>query len=362
MIRPIMAVIVAALCAWPCAGNAAPNAKKAIVWEAGTTTVFQSGRQGIGAFYPRMIVLRNNDWLVAYDTNDGGGHQRCQVSRSGDNGQTWRVLSTASIGYGDAANAQILLLANGDLLLAYRLVSGDYKALKVSRSTDNGTTWEEWSTIAEVTMPDYKGVWEPHLGFLPDGKVAVMYASEAYQPDFPQVIEMKISEDNGLNWGKPIRVSDNERSRDGMPVWTLTNDGQVLVVFEATDDPNGIRPFLIRYKISPDGYDWSGERYILYAPVKNISRAAAPYVVTLPDGILMASAQVDYNPGGYDMHVLWSQDDGRSWVLQAPPFATRGDDMWNTLYPLADNRVVALTSTNDGGDFHIVCRVGREEQ
>lgn len=328
-----------------------------ISWDKESRIVFKPAGSQYGAYYPRMIVLKNGTWLIAYDTNENAANTRCQVSCSEDKGMTWKVLSVASFGTGDAANAQMLQLKNGDLLLAYRLVNGDRKTLKVSLSRDNGKTWCEQGIIADVDMPG-RGVWEPHMGFLPDGKLAVMYASEAYQPDFPQVIEMKVSDDNGKTWSSPIRVSGNEHSRDGMPVWTLTKDRKVLVVFEATDDPDGIKPFIIRYKISDDGYDWSGSREILYSPENSVARAAAPYVVRLKNNVLLASAQVDCNVTGYDMHILWSADNGKTWTRQAPAFETAGDDMWNALYSLDDGRVVALTSTNVDGNSHIEMKFG----
>lgn len=334
--------------------------ENSLVWDTESTVVFEPENAAHGAFYPRMLVLKNGDWLVAYDTNDGAIETRIQVSRSRDKGKTWTVLSTASFGAGDAANAQMVQLPDGDVLLAYRIVNGHHKILKVSKSSDNGATWEEWGIIAEALMDNYRGVWEPHMGFLPDGKLAVMYASEVYQPDFPQVIEMKVSDDNGKTWGDPIRVSDNELSRDGMPVWTITKDNKVLVVFEGTDDPTGYKPFIIRYKVSENGYDWPGQRKMLYSPSHEIdARAAAPYVVTMINGVLVASCQVDKNPGGYDMHILWSLDNGNTWELQKPAFESPGDDNWNGLYPLKDGRIAALTSTYSGMNSRIEIKFGR---
>jgi len=333
--------------------------ENSLVWDTESTVVFEPENAAHGAFYPRMLVLKNGDWLVAYDTNDGAIETRIQVSRSRDKGKTWTVLSTASFGAGDAANAQMVQLPDGDVLLAYRVVNGHHKILKASRSSDNGETWEELSVIAEAMMDNYRGVWEPHMGFLPDGKLAVMYASEVYQPQFPQVIEMKVSDDFGKTWGDPIRVSDNVLSRDGMPVWTITKDNKVLAVFEATDDPTGFKPFIIRYKISEDGYDWSGERKILYSPTNAFnSVGAAPFVVTMPNGVLVASCQVDRNPGGIDMHTLWSLDSGDTWVVQQPAFESPGDDNWNALYPLKDGRIVALTSTYSGKNSRIEIKFG----
>ncbi|HEX7715635.1 MAG TPA: sialidase family protein [Bacillota bacterium] len=331
-----------------------------IIWSK-PVNLFTPSHAGAGAYYPRLIILHNGDWLAAYDTNDGDDHTRCQISRSMDQGRTWKVLATASFGNGNAANAQMIQLNSGDILLAYRLVDGDHKQLKISRSRDDGATWSEWSIITEVSL-SRQGVWEPHLGYLPDGKLAVMYASEAYQPDWPQVIEMKVSSDNGKTWSAPVRVSEKANSRDGMPVWTITKSGKVLAVFESSDDPQGTKPFMIRYKISSDGYHWPEERNMLYYPERNVSRAAAPFVISMPGGTIVASAQVDYNldnPGCTNMHVMVSDDEGNSWNMQAGPFLKQVDNLWNSLLALPGNQILAATSTTQDGIPHILICIGK---
>jgi len=327
-----------------------------IEWDISETTVFSPQNDGKGAFYPRMLISNNKDWLIAYDTNDNGKNTVCQISRSRDEGLNWETLSVASFGRGDCANAQMIQLENDDILLAYRQVDGDTKTLKLSKSSDFGENWEEYGIISQATMTDFRGVWEPHMDFLPDGKLAVMYASEIYQPYFPQVIEMKVSPDMGKTWGEPIRISDCDTSRDGMPVWTVTESNEVVVVFEATDDPSGKKPFIIRGKISPDGYNWDTERMLIYSPDNIPARAAAPYIIKSSKNHLVVSSQVDDVPDHYDMHILLSYD-GKTWHKTNSAF-TGVNSLWNSLYPLDDNRIIALTCVNQNNKTYIWIKKG----
>ena len=74
---------------------------------------------------------------------------------------------------------------------------------------------------------------------------------------------------NGGGWGNRITVSDGVAagSRDGMPVITRMNDGRYITVFEASDVAS--HPFVIKYKISPDGFNWSVPRQTMYVPSGN---------------------------------------------------------------------------------------------
>jgi len=58
------------------------------------------------------------------------------------------------------------------------------------------------------------------------------------------------------------------------------------------------------------------------------------------------------------MHILLSKDNGETWQLQEPAFATIGNDSWNGLYPLEKGKVAALTSTNHSGISRIEIKIG----
>jgi len=43
---------------------------------------------------------------------------------------------------------------------------------------------------------------------------------------------------------------------------------------------------------------------------------------------------VDRKPFSINIHILLSKDNGETWQLQEPAFATIGNDSWNGLYRL----------------------------
>lgn len=339
------------LCAM--AASAGENASSGVRWNRNSITIFQP-KNG-GAWYPRLLRLKNGDILCAYDTNENHASPIVQISRSKDKGKTWQVLSQASFGEGSAANGQLLQLPDGTLLCAYRLVKEPTKTLKVSHSTDNGATWTPLSEITANT----EGVWEPHLLQQPDGEILVFYASEGVRP---QIIALKRSRDGGKTWGKEETVASHPKSRDGMPVVERLPSGALIVVFEAQDTGH---PFLIRSMVSDDGGKSWHSRGIVYAPENRTKRAGAPYIVLLPNGNLMASFQTDENRSGNgeafcDMKTVLSSDGGKTWDHVSVPFGNkRGAANWNTLFVMDDKTIAAVTSTNADGKFAIKMRLGR---
>lgn len=313
-----------------------------------------------GVWYPRLLKLNNGDWLLSFDTNEGGGYAKVKVMRSTDGGRTWgSKVTVAQDSAGDCANGQMLQLKNGDIWLAYRVVinSGGnyYSYLRVKVSTNNGATWSDLPNgqIAAEVCNSYRGVWEPHLGYI-GNTIAVMYANDgpSVTSRFDQQnIYMKTWTGNG--WSSPILVCDGvaANSREGMPVWCQMSNGSYIVVFESTDKPG--YPFVIKYKISPDGYNWSGPRYELYTPSQTGRKAGAPFVVRRGDNKLMVSFQTDEdtkNAGdSYSVFkaVLGNSDaTGWSYPFTVWPVDDNSNSNWNALMAVDNNQVVAATSTN----------------
>jgi len=331
-----------------------PPARSRLTWDGPPITVF-APRTG-GAWYPRLLRLRDGDLLCAYDTDEGASRTHVQISRSGDGGRTWEVLGRASSGMGHAANGQMVQLPDGAVLCAYRLVDGDAKSLRVARSGDGGRTWEHLSTV--VSEP--RGVWEPHMIPGAAGDLLLFHATEAHPP---QAIALRRSGDGGRSWGPEQVVAAHSRSRDGMPVVTRTPEGALVLVFEAQDV--GMHPFVVRSITSTDdGRTW-GPRRLVYEPAGPTKRASAPYVTTLPTGELLASFQTDEDRAGHgdgscDMKTVRSADGGRTWGQPSAPFALdRGTATWNALFVLDARTVAAASSVHRGREHAIQVRLGR---
>lgn len=339
--------------------SAAPAPATGIVWSPDIQTVYQPSSGGV--WYPRMLKVDADNWLISFDTNEGGGNTRVAVVRTEDGGRTWSApITVVNDGDGNAANGQMLLLPTGDIWLAYRKVvdSGGlvHTSLRVKRSTDGGETWNELpegSIIAEETATGFKGVWEPHLELI-GGEIVVLYADDG--PDAVGATSYQnlyMKRWTGSGWGERIMVSDGAAagSRDGMPVITRMADGRYMTIFEASDVAG--HPFVIKFKISEDGFDWDAPRQHLYTPIGGGKKAGAPFVVTLSDGRLVASFQTDENSSNTgdpytSMHTMVADADAQNWGHKAHTFQVPSTNAanWNSLMVVDSDHIVAATSAN----------------
>lgn len=312
-----------------------------------------------GSEYGRMLRLRDGSWLAACTVSRRAGYPRdpqggleLQVSRSTDGGQTWAELSTLSDPGRDLDNAQLIQRPDGTVLLACRSVrwQESYR-LPVYQSPDQGRKWTKLSTIdmaegapGELGKPD-KGIYEPHLYYLNNGQLAVMYANEKHvteTPSYSQIISQKVSPDGGATWGQEIWVAyepGHNASRPGMPVWTKLKDGRYMVVYEIC----GPEKCNIYYKTSPDGTTWPVG---LGTPIPD--QLGGPYVLALTDGRLVVTSNSN--------HVSVSTDLGKTWQLAPDAWP---NTLWPALYQAGPNQIIAMSSVKrPAGGHNVQIRFG----
>lgn len=308
------------------------------IWDTDTTNL--ASKQG--AEYGRLLPLADGSWLSVYSTYSENGI--LQIARSNDNCRIWTVISTLSEEGRDLENGQMLQLPNGDILLADRSVIWfrSYR-LDVFKSTDLGQSWTKISTIdsaegAAGTLgnPD-KGLYEPHMGFLDDGRIAVFYANEKHvtgSPAYSQIVSERISSDGGHTWGEEIWVAWDGNTPDlrpGMPVFTRMGDGRYIVVFEIV----GLGNADIHYKISDDGVSWS-EGNGTYIP----EQGGAPYVLKLEDNTLVVSSS--------EGKLSFSYDNGSSWHINSLSPWNRNIKAWTSLYQIAADEIACVADVDMG--------------
>ena len=329
-----------------------------LVSHAGGTDLRKHGIYG--SEYGRMLHLTNGAWLTAYTISRNNGYQRdpnggleLQVSQSTDNGRTWTDIAVLTDAGRDLDNAQLCQLPNGHVLLACRSVrwQESYR-LPVYQSTNNGRTWQTKSTIdaaegkpGSLGKPD-KGIYEPHLAFLADGRLSVMYANEKHvteTPSYSQIISQKISTDSGATWGPEIWVAyqpEHNTSRPGMPVWTRMKNGQYMVVYETC----GPEKCDVYYKTSPDGVHWP-----VGLGTAIPDQLGGPYLLAMTDGRLVVSSN--------SSHISVSSDFGRSWQRIADAWPK---SLWSTIYQVAPNRIMVMNSVErPEGGHNVQIRVGQ---
>ena len=343
----------------PITGRAAePILQTQITWEREFRPIYLSRTS-----YPRVARLSDGILLATF-ANSTPERRAIGCVFSRDGGKMWgnyrQVLEQNKPV--DLDNAFPLQLPDGTILVAYRHHTPDHNyRIDVHASIDGGEHWAFRGTIAT----GYDGLWEPFLLLLPKGVVQAYYASEEdCKPD--QRIEMRNSSDGGKTWGSPVTVAQKRGSRDGMPGVVRLDKEELLVVFEAQDDPP--YRFVIRGVHSGDnGRTWATTRELIYRPrnpVRICWAAGAPSIIRLPDKGLMVSfqsdEQVSYLRGdrrrdptlpGYDYvrhtHFAYvaSYDNGRTW--SGPEHLLGSSEQpacWNELYGLNDGTILALSN------------------
>ncbi|OOQ59515.1 sialidase family protein [Mucilaginibacter pedocola] len=319
----------------------------------------QRNRSKYGSEYCRLLQLKDGSWLAGYTISRNAGYKadakgglELQVSRSTDNCRSWVPLGTISEPGRDLDNAQLIQLKDGSLLLACRSVrwQESYK-LVVYKSTDMGVLWKPVSIIdenhgqpGELGKPD-KGIYEPHMYLLNDGRLSVMYANEKHvveKPSYSQIISQKISNDLGKTWGTEIWVAHtpgNPASRPGMPVWTKMKNGKYIVVYEVCS-PEECH---IYYKYSDDGINWP-----VGLGTRIMDQLGGPFVLSLADGTLVVTSN--------SSHVSISRDYGQSWQTINNSWAKT---LWPSLYEVKPGEVAAVSSEPRAeGGHNVQLRLG----
>lgn len=338
--------------------NVPPFTDKGKVSEAGGTSGRHHGRYG--AQYGRMLQLKGKTWLAGYTISRNNGYAKdpnggleLEVSRSDDNGRTWKVISTITDPGRDLDNAQLIQLPDKSILLSCRSVrwQESYR-LFVYRSTDNGVSWTRLSTIdanegkpGELGKPD-KGVYEPHFYFLSDGRLSVMYANEKHvtgSVSYSQIISQKISPDYGRTWGPEIWVAyepGHNASRPGMPVWTRMKNGQYIVVYEIC----GPEKCNIYYKKSADGFNWPVGLGTMIP-----GQLGGPYILSLTDGRLVVTSNKS--------NISVSDDYGEHWHYTNRAFEKT---LWPAVYQMGKNGIgVVNSAARQEGGHAIMLRLGK---
>jgi hypothetical protein len=242
-------------------------------------------------------------------------------------------------------NGHLLLRSDGTLLLAARsLHEGESYELPVYASTNEGRTWQRWSCIDAIEGPvaqQKRGLWEPFLFSLPDGRVSVIYSSEKHE-GYSQVLSQKSSPDGGRTWGPEHRIVEEPgggRLRPGMGVVTRTHDGHFLLVYEVV----GLGRGQVHVKRSEDGERWPPG---LGTPIPG--HEAAPWVLALRDGRLLLTSCRNT--------LSISTNGGLTWLpVGGEPWPVRFQYTWPALYEIAPETILA--SRSEGPVRLYFCRI-----
>ncbi len=298
------------------------------------------------AVWIRLLRVQQDAWLSVRTEFVKGAPSRLVVARSGDRCRTWNDLASVAEPGRNLDNGLLFRALRGPLLLACRSVAVDKSSgrLLVFRGREDGKHWTSHGVIeASEVAPGQifgRGLWEPWLYSLPDGRLAAAYANEKFsrdQPPFSQVCSVRVSADGGASWVEEHVLASQPgggRLRPGMPVVIRLNGGHYLAVYEVV----GLSGAPVYMKESVDGLTWPKG---LGQPVAG--HQAGPYVLELGDGRLLLTSCTN--------RISWSDNGGHTWAMAQERGWTpeRSPDRtwltWPALYDMGGGEVMLSTSS-----------------
>ncbi|MGN1473040.1 MAG: sialidase family protein [Eubacteriales bacterium] len=259
---------------------------------------------GSGNVYSRMAVLQDGRMICIWPTTDGG--KRCMKGVfSSDDGLTWGTPQVLFYGEDQTktlANAEIIQLDNGDILIAYRandkeITNGNfYSSIRVHVSHDNAKTFVPHSIVKELYETGVSGsvgLWEPNFCML-NGELACFVAigKSVYTTPIIPSTDIYIWRDN--TWVRADYTSDDtgKTNRNGMPIVRQLSTGGYLMSVETARFKTARNSPLLTYLLySADGKHWTGLTSA-HLPVYGATNGS-PYWVELPDGRIVVAFQTD---------------------------------------------------------------------
>jgi len=315
----------------------------------------------------RLLMVFEQDGMAGvplWESRDEGAHWRflknvTDQPHAGD--KQWQLrwqphITELAQATGDLPAGTLLLSANATRNDEHGRVY--VEDLQMYVSTDGGKSWRYRSSIVQgggrPEDKDNKGVWEPNVHRLDDGRLVAYYSSEQHKGEgYNQLLAHKVSTNGGGSWGKEVWdvAIPGGVQRPGMAIVTRLADKRYAMTYENIDGPRNGQVFI---KFSRDGLDW-GDPQRHGEPVMTLSGfwpSACPVLQWFPqggpEGVIVVSAQ--RAGGGGDeggRSLYWNNASGRGpwWEVRAPVQKRSGN--------IHAGWTQALLARGDGSFLHV---------
>ncbi|RDW87965.1 hypothetical protein BP5796_03659 [Coleophoma crateriformis] len=277
-----------------------------------------------GGTYPRATRLADGSILAAH-TVISGDENIISILRSTNNGDSWDDWGTVEQGIGDIDNPFLVQLPSGRVLCAFRNHSLDGTVYTVFRITicysdDNGVTWAYLSQPASDPGPGpANGLWEPfmRISSISSNTLQLYYSRVNAEDDQDSL--MRTSTDGGATWSLAATITgDGVTARDGMTgvAEFPALSGNLVIIFESKDtSAGGTGLFTVNScTSSDDGVTWSTSRNRVYTPTGTSNNAGAPQIINIDGASFMTDEDTSENDWPHGADAkILTSTDGINW-------------------------------------------------
>jgi hypothetical protein len=288
------------------------------------------------------------------------------VAKSSDYGTSWVFQTQATYGNGFADKETMTISDNGVIYIAYDDIT-NYTTVRVSRSTDNGFSFNEVGVIADaITQP------VDHLApyIITDNNNDV-YIAWIWFPKNETWGDVYItsSTDQGESFSTPIDVNavsencsfeitpDQRPSRVSLPVIRFDQNSRLYVLWAEKYEPNGKWDVYLRYSDNYGG-SWS-TRYQVnpdlsgnqWQPDMDIDSQNRLHIVWYDE-------QEGFFKPYYRIVAFSNNSDGQKEIIWGEPIAIANEDTSDSFTRPGDYFTIRVDSTNTP---HVVWTDGRAE-
>lgn len=234
----------------------------------------------------------------------------------------------------------LAITKKGNLVVVY--CKSEYKPYLVTRSLDMGKTWSKPALFPHTVDTQ---VYPGSLTTLADGRLVHAWNVWFNIDDKKRSrhVAFSISEDDGVTWSKPKNINKNKDEKIESvirhPIVELSTDKWLLPLMDRTvlynpatgeesvfgDGKNhGLVPIIKTVKntlVSGKGLRSTdeGKTWVEIKPFPDVSSQGWRHqMVSLDNGLLVASQIVGPGFGGDVINFIVSKDDGKTWLLDKP--------------------------------------------
>lgn len=268
--------------------------------------VFHAVRGESGWSSARAIVTSDTDPIddiaavgdglrlyLVFRAGSGLYFARADAGRPGE----WSTPVAVTDGQVDISDVTILLMQNGEIVIAYSVALNEPRGIYLLRSADQGLTWSTPAQVFNGAAAGWPAVGETRLTETADGVVHGLWTQHGLPPDNTTLgLGYSRSADGGASWS-PVNMLTN-----GPVSWAALFGHGESVVHHLWAEPANNR-LILWHSLSPDsGITWSGKTQVgsldgADNPAAAIDSAGQLHIVGLQEGSLPSWT---FNGTGWD--------------------------------------------------------------